>query len=248
MIDAMRVQIAAGPRAFPGPSGAIPVTARAAAIQPARPALPSASAAAETGVDVALVLAADTSGSISNQDVVLQIRGYAQAVASSAFLRAVRSGPHGRAALTFVTWSSAGRHDQLVPWTLIDTISTAEQFAATLLEAPGPVPGYTSISGAIDFAQQVLFACEFASERRIIDISGDGSNNDGRAVRDARDDAVAAGITINGLPLVRRESDIATYYAENVVGGPGAFVVVAENSEAFPASILKKLVAEVAAG
>jgi hypothetical protein len=222
------------------------VRARMMPVGTAPPAVPAERTAFETTVDVALVLAADTSGSISNRDLGLQFRSYAQAITSSAFLRAVRSGPHGRAALAFVAWSSAGRQDQLVPWTLIDNISAAAQFATTLLRAPGPVPGYTSISGAIDYAQEVLSACEFAAERRIIDISGDGSNNDGRAVRDARDDAVVVGITINGLPLVRAESDIATYYAENVIGGPGAFVIVAENSDAFPASILKKLVTEVA--
>ncbi len=114
-------------------------------------------------VDVALVLAADSSGSISNEDLALQFRGYAHAITSDVFMNAVRSGRHGRIALA--AWSSAGQQDQLVPWTLIDGMSAARQFATSFLHAPGPAPGFTSISGAIDFARQMLSACGYAADR-----------------------------------------------------------------------------------
>lgn len=110
-------------------------------------------------VDVALVLAVDSSGSISSEDIALQFRGYAQAITSDVVMDTVRSGRHGRIALAFAAWSSAGQQDQLVPWMLIDGMSAARQFAATLLDAPSLTPGFTSISGAIDFARQMLSAC-----------------------------------------------------------------------------------------
>src|SRR5262249_30740910 len=119
-----------------------------------------------------------------------------------------------RIALAFCAWSSDKRQELLVPWTLIDGLSTAQQFAAALLHGPGPVPGYTSISGAIDYAGRLMASCEFPSDRWVIDISGEGFNNDGRAVTEARDEAVAAGITINGLPIVRGERNIVSYYGK----------------------------------
>jgi len=125
--------------------------------------------------DVALVLAADSSGSVSDQDIDLQFQGYAEAITNSTFLNAVRSGRHGRIALAFFAWSSDEAQELLVPWILIDGISTARQFATTLLQAPGPQPGYTSISGAIDYAGRLLAACEFPSDRWVIDISVTGS-------------------------------------------------------------------------
>jgi hypothetical protein len=176
----------------------------------------------------------------------LQFQGYAEAITSSAFLNAVRSGRHGRIALAFFAWSSDDDQDLLVPWMLIDGISTARRFATTLLQAPWPVPGYTSISSAIDYAGRLLAACEFPSDRWVIDISGDGFNNDGRAVTEARDEAITAGITINGLPVVRGERTIADYYSENVVGGPGAFVLVAHDIGSFRTAVLRKLLTEMA--
>jgi hypothetical protein len=125
--------------------------------------------AAVEAVDIVLVLAVDSSGSISDADLALQFQGYAEAITSGVSMNAVRSGRHGRIALTFVAWSSAGRQDQLVPWTLIDGISAARQFVTTLLRAPGPIPGFTSISGAIDFARKVLAVCGYAADRQVID-------------------------------------------------------------------------------
>jgi hypothetical protein len=197
-------------------------------------------------VDIALVLAVDTSGSISNADLALQFQGYAEAITSEVFINAVRSGRHGRIALTFVAWSSADRQDQLVPWRLIGGISSARQFATALLQAPGPIPGFTSISGAIAFAQKMLAACGYAADRQVIDVSGDGTNNDGRPVTETRDEAIAAGITINGLPIVRNEPDIASYYSQHVIGGEAAFVTVARDITTFHTAVLEKLVTEIA--
>jgi hypothetical protein len=197
-------------------------------------------------VDVALVLAVDASGSISTDDLRLQFHGYAQAITSDVFMNTVRSGRHGRIALTFVTWSSAGRHDQIVPWMPIDGISAAREFATALLDAPGPTPGFTSISGAIDFARRIFSACGYAADRQVIDISGDGTNNDGRPVTEARDEAIAAGIAINGLPIIRSEPDIAAYYSRNVIGGDAAFVTVASDIASFHTAVLEKFVTEIA--
>jgi hypothetical protein len=129
---------------------------------------------------------------------------------------------------------------------LIDGIPAARQFANTLLQAPGPIPGFTSISGAIDFARRTLSACGYAAGRRVIDVSGDGVNNDGRLVTEARDEAIAAGITINGLPIVRNEPDIASYYSQNVIGGNAAFVTVAKDITSFHTAVLEKFVTEIA--
>jgi hypothetical protein len=202
--------------------------------------------AAVEAVDIALVLAVDSSGSISSEDLALQFRGYAQAITSNVFMNAVRSGRHRRIALSFVTWSSARRHDQVVPWTLVDGTSAAHQFAGMLLQVPGPVPGFTSISGAIDFARQLLAGCGYAADRQVIDVSGDGTNNDGRPVTEARDEAIAAGIAINGLPIVRSEPDIATYYSQNVIGGDAAFITVAKDISSFHTAVLEKFVTEIA--
>ena len=197
-------------------------------------------------VDIALVLAVDSSGSISNDDLALQFRGYVHAITSDVFMNAARSGRHGRIALSFVAWSSAGRLDQLVPWTLIDGMSAARQFAAMLLRARGPIPAFTLISGAIDFARQMLAACGYAADRHVIDVSGDGTNNDGRPVTEARDEAIAAGIAINGLPIVRSEPDIAAYCSRNVIGGEAAFITVAKDISSFHTAVLEKFVTEIA--
>jgi hypothetical protein len=179
---------------------------------------------------------------------MLQLRGYADAITSEEVTSAVRSGRHGRIGLTFVAWSDASRQDQLVPWKLIEDEAAAADFAATLLGAPHPMPGYTSISGAIDFSVSLLARCDFVSERQVIDISGDGVNNDGRPVAEARDAAMAAGITINGLPIVRRDVQVAAYYAQNVIAGPAAFLVVAAEMASFHSAVLRKLVTEIATG
>jgi hypothetical protein len=197
-------------------------------------------------VDVALVLAVDSSGSISEQRLTMQIQGYLDAIRHPSFIDAVRGGPHGRIGLTFVTWTDARRQDQTVPWQVIEDRRGALAFADGVQNALRPVPGWTSISGAIDFCTALLLSCGYAATRRVIDISGDGTNNDGRPVDEARDAAVSSGVTINGLPIIEVEPDLDQYYRENVIGGPNSFVVIARNSGTFGEAVLRKLLVEVA--
>jgi Protein of unknown function (DUF1194) len=197
-------------------------------------------------VDVALVLAVDSSGSISQQRLTMQIQGYIDALRHPSFIEAVRGGRRGRIGLTYVTWTDARRQEQVVPWHVIGEPAHAEAFAQAMQAALLPLPGWTSISGAIDFCTGLLLSCDYVATRRVIDISGDGANNDGRPVTEARDAAVAAGVTINGLPIVEVEPNLEQYYRDNVIGGPDSFVVVVSESAAFGAAVLRKLLVEVA--
>jgi hypothetical protein len=196
--------------------------------------------------DLALVLAMDTSGSVSDGRLGLQIEGYADAIGDPVFVRAIQSGRQGRIALTFVQWSSADWQRQLVGWALIDDLAAALRFAAEVRRAPRPIPGVTSISGAIDFSAALLRRAGLDRTRAVIDVSGDGRNNDGRPVRAAVEDAVASGITINGLPIIGLEPDIDDYYRREVIGGPGAFALPAREPSSFGQSLLQKLLLEVA--
>jgi hypothetical protein len=197
-------------------------------------------------VDVALVLAVDSSGSISEQRLSMQIQGYLDALRHPSFVEAVRGGLRGRVALTFMEWTDARRQEQVVGWTVIEDALGAQAFARAIHDALRPLPGWTSISGAIDFSVGLLLESRLSAARRVIDISGDGANNDGRPVTEARDAAVAAGVTINGLPIIEVEPNLEEYYRDNVIGGPDSFVVVARDSGAFGAAVLRKLLVEVA--
>jgi Protein of unknown function (DUF1194) len=197
-------------------------------------------------VDVALVLAVDSSGSISEERLTMQIQGYLDAIRHPSFIDAVRGGARGRIGLTFVTWTDARRQEQTVPWQVIDDAAAAERFCQGVQNALRPVPGWTSISGAIDFCARLLLSSGYVATRQVIDISGDGANNDGRPVTEARDAAVTAGIIINGLPIIEVEPNLEQYYRENVIGGPDAFIVVALNTGSFGVAILRKLLVEVA--
>jgi hypothetical protein len=197
-------------------------------------------------VDVALALAVDSSGSISQERLLMQMHGYTSALRHPSFIEAVRGGNHGRIALTYVTWTDARRQEQVVGWRVIEDTPGAEAFAHSIETGILPGPGWTSISGAIDFCVGLLIGSGYMAMRRVIDISGDGANNDGRPVTEARDAAVAAGVTINGLPIVEVEPDLEKYYRENVIGGPDAFVVVAKDTASFGQAVLRKLLVEVA--
>ena len=197
-------------------------------------------------VDVALVLAVDSSGSISEQRLAMQIHGYIDALRHPAFIEAIRGGRRGCIGLTYVTWTDARRQDQVVSWRVIADQSSALAFAQAMQDALRPLPGWTSISGAIDFCTGLLLSSGYLATRRVIDISGDGANNDGRPVTEARDAAVAAGVTINGLPIIEVEPNLEEYYRDNVIGGPDSFVVVARDTGAFGAAVLRKLLVEVA--
>jgi hypothetical protein len=208
----------------------------------------AAPAAAQTAVDLQLVLAVDASGSVDQFRFDLQKRGYVAAFRHPRVLQAIRSGPNQAIAVTMAQWTGPAMQIQVVGWTLIGDADTAGTFAAAIESAPRQLfGGGTSISGAIDYATGLFPKSPFRGTRRVIDISGDGSNNRGRSVTLARDEAVAAGIGINGLPILTLEPDLDRYYYDSVIGGPGAFVVAAQNYETFADAILKKLITEIAA-
>jgi len=216
-------------------------------------------ARAET-VDMLLVLAADVSRSIDEVEFNLQRKGYAAAITDPHVLRAIVGGRHHAIAVTFIEWSGAADQNVVVDWTLVRDEEAAGSVAATMLAAPRSFLGRTSISAAIDFAMERIAAAPAASDKRIIDVSGDGTSNSGRAVTEARDDAIAAGVTINGLAIINTQASpgyafhtqppggLPKYYEENVIGGPGAFLLQVDNFDSFAEAITRKLVAEIAGG
>ena len=197
-------------------------------------------------VDLLLVLAVDVSASISQERWDLQRRGYAQAFRNADVIGAIRNGRRGAIAVTLVEWAGADQQKQVIDWTVIGNADEADSFAATLAEVPRFFSGSTSISGGIDYGVRLLEASEHDADRRVIDVSGDGSNNAGRPVAVARDRAVARGITINGLPILADEPYVDQHYREHVIGGPGAFLIVAKDFASFAGAILDKLVREIA--
>jgi Protein of unknown function (DUF1194) len=203
--------------------------------------------AAAAPVDIELILAVDCSGSIDNAEFALQIRGYAQALTHPSVIRAIQSGTIGAIAVTYIQWSGPFIQNQAVGWTLVKDAASAGEFASAMLAARRRIfGGGTSLSGIIDYARPLFGTGGFEGARRTIDISGDGVNNSGRSPGDARDEAVAAGITINGLPILTDFAMLDDYFRDNVIGGPGAFVIPAENFDSFAAAILNKLVREIA--
>jgi hypothetical protein len=217
-----------------------------------------AAALAGANVDLLLVLAADVSRSIDVAKFQLQRDGYTTAIADPRVVDAIRSGRNGRIAVMFVEWSGVAAQKVVVDWTAIGDVKSAKGFGDRLAEAPRSFADRTSISGALEFAMEQLDRSPYASSRRIIDVSGDGTNNAGRDVGPVRDEAVAKGITVNGLAILSANTmswnpdhtnppgGLANYYRNNVVGGPNAFVMVAENFNSFGQAIIKKMIAEVA--
>jgi hypothetical protein len=202
-------------------------------------------ARAQQAVDLLLVLAVDASGSVDNDRFALQLQGYADAFRSPSVLTAIQGGALGAISVTMVQWTGPGQHASTVGWTVVRDAASA----AALAQAIGASPrllygGGTSISGAIAHGM-TLFPAETGDARRVIDISGDGRNNRGPDVAPARAAALAAGITINGLPILTLEPDLEDYYRDEVIGGPGAFVVAAADYNAFAAAILRKLISEI---
>jgi hypothetical protein len=202
---------------------------------------------AQTDVTVAIVLAVDTSGSVSNARFELQKQGYAAAFRNPQVLSSIRSLATQAIAVTMMQWTGPRLHVVVADWTLINDKTSADAFAAAIDAAPRQLfGGGTSISGAIDYSRVLLAGNPFRATRHIIDISGDGSNNSGRSVIQARDEAVADGIGINGLPILTVEPGLDHYYYDNVIGGPGAFMIPAENYDTFADAILRKLINEIA--
>ncbi len=207
----------------------------------------SAPAAAQIAVDLHLVLAVDASGSVNQYRFDLQKQGYVAAFRHARVLQAIRSGGHQAIAVTMMQWTGPALQVQVVPWQAIGDEESAGSFAAAIERAPRQLfGGGTSISGAIDYAMTLFPRSAFRGGRRVIDVSGDGSNNRGRPVTFARDEAVAAGVVINGLPILTLEPDLDRYYQNSVIGGPGSFVIATQTYETFAEAILKKLITEIA--
>jgi hypothetical protein len=221
------------------------VTAALAQQQTAPPSPPGEQTA---DVAIALVLAVDASGSVDNRRFELQKRGYAAAFRNPQVLASIRSLITQSIAVTMMQWTGPRLHVQVVDWAVVKDEASADAFATAVETAPRQLfGGGTSISGAIDYSRLLLLQNPYHAARRVIDVSGDGSNNSGRAVTRARDEAVLDGIGINGLPIVALEPDLDRYYYDNVIGGPGAFVIAAESYDTFADAILKKLITEIAA-
>jgi hypothetical protein len=209
-------------------------------------------------VDLLLVLAADVSRSVDADKLKLQREGYAAAFSDSRVINTITSGPRGGIAVCFVEWSGASSQRLVIDWTLIKDFDSARQFGDQLLEIPRSFADSTSISGGLDFALAQFAGAPFDAARRTIDVSGDGNNNSGRDVRSARDEAVAAGVTVNGLVILTDQpppwasehtnppGGLEKYYRNNVIGGPGAFVLVAKDFNSFGNLLIKKLIAEIA--
>ena len=222
------------------------------------------SAAAQTGtradtqadlpVDVELMLAVDVSYSMSPAELEIQRRGYAAALRDPAIWNAIANGYHQRIALTYVEWSGHRQQREVIPWTLIASPEALDRFAGALtVEVPRALRR-TSIASLLDHAPRSFERNGFAGDRRAIDVSGDGPNNDGRVVTAARDDLLAAGYEINGLPLMTRDSrgplpdldDLDLYYENCVIGGPLSFALPVHSWEEFPPAVRQKLILELA--
>ncbi len=212
-------------------------------------------------VDAAVVLAADVSRSIDDGEFALERRGYAEAIQSQKLLDAIATGPHGAIALSYVEWAGESEQMVVIDWTVIRNSANAHAFAAALSAAPRSFVGRTAIGSAINFAFALLSEAKFATDRRVIDVSGDGTSNQGSPVTAARDAAVGAGAVINGLTIFNRRaaamggylalhtnppSGLAQYYHDNVIGGTGAFVVPIDDFNSFGDAMVRKLVSEIA--
>jgi len=216
-------------------------------------------ARADEKVDLLLVLAADVSRSVDDREFKLQREGFAAALVDPRVVRAMTGGATGRIAVVFVEWASEFEQRVVVDWVVIAGERDAQGVAERIRAAPRSYWGRTSISAAIDFSLGLLARSPFQALRKVIDISGDGTNNSGRDVAAARDAAIAQGVTINGLVILSGEplptnpththppGGLTAYYERNVIGGPGAFVLEAKDFETFGQLIISKLVKEIAA-
>jgi len=215
---------------------------------------PQAQAQAAPEVDLALVLAVDISFSMDMEEQILQREGYVAALTSRPVLDAIRAGLIGRIGVTYLEWAGTATQNVTVDWAIIEDEKTAEAFAKRLRDAPINRARRTSITGAIDFAMRRLEAAPLRPLRRVIDVSGDGPNNEGGLVTSKRDAAVTAGITINGLPIILNRGsgsmfdtpNLDAYYRDCVIGGPGAFMVTITERAQFPQAIRSKILREIA--
>lgn len=212
-------------------------------------------AKAQEPVDVALVLAVDVSRSMSRSELTIQRDGYAAALNHPDVVRAISQGAYGRIAVTMFEWAGNSATREVFGWTLVETAQDADQLSETVRQSQPSGLRRTSISGAIQHALKLLDEGPFDGFRKVIDISGDGPNNQGQPVLDVREAALARRIVINGLPLMTRDGfdggfnipDLDTYYAECVIGGPGSFLVPVTSWDQFPEAIRRKLILEIGA-
>ena len=218
---------------------------------------PIAVARAAERVDLLLAFAADVSRSMDVSKFKLQRDGYVAGINNPRVVNAIRSGGTGRIAACFIEWSGDASQKLVIDWTMISDAQSARRFSDGIVEAPRSFADRTSISAGIDFAVKQFERAPFVSARRAIDVSGDGTNNSGRDVPSARDQALAKGITINGLVILspapfdwnpehtNPPGGLADYYQRNVVGGLGAFVMVAKDFESFGQAMINKLIREI---
>lgn len=207
-------------------------------------------------VDVELILAVDVSLSMSPGELAIQRDGYAAALTSEQVINAIRDGVHGRIAITYVEWAGVTVQNVVVPWTIVSSLEEAQAFAEKLTLHPSNSARRTSISGALTFAGDMFAESPHRGMKRVVDISGDGPNNQGGLVVPARDALVEQGITINGLPLMTTGgfssvydlADLDLYYENCVIGGPGAFMIPVNDWAQFPEAVRRKLVLELAGG
>jgi hypothetical protein len=205
-------------------------------------------------VDVELILAVDVSYSMDLDELAVQREGYAEAIQSKDFLEALKSLPNGKISITYFEWAASNDQKIIIPWRLIDGPESADAVADEIMKTPVRRASRTSISGAIYFAMPLFDQDPYHGLRRVIDISGDGPNNNGVPVTGARDEALSKGITINGLPIMVKEPSYSTmdidnldyYYEDCVIGGPGSFVVSIKDRDKFKEAIRTKLLMEVA--
>lgn len=215
--------------------------------------LSCAQAAERERVDVVLVLAVDVSLSMSAEELSIQREGYAAAIRSPEVVAAIGRGAYGRIAVTMFEWAADTSINSIIDWTVIETQDDADRVSAQLFVTPSAGMRRTSISGAIHHGAALLEDAPFIGDRMVIDVSGDGPNNQGRPVTEARDAAVAKGFIINGLPMMTKSGpsfgydieNLDRYYADCVIGGPGGFMVPVNDWEQFPEAIRRKLVLEI---
>ena len=211
--------------------------------------------AADVPVDLELALGIDVSGSVDEEEAILQRNGYIAAFRHPSVVDAIQHGVYGRIAVSYYEWAGFGHMKIIAPWTLIRDKATADAFATSLTVDEPETARRTAIAAAISFGTTSFDGNGFNGKRRVLDISGDGPNNWGDRVDAARDLAVARGITINGLPIVNDRptfsgrppmKNLDLYYRDCVIGGPGAFYVVAKDFKDFGRAVLRKLILEIA--
>ena len=221
-------------------------------------AVMSAPVRAAEQVDLLLVLASDVSRSVDTRKFQLQREGYAAALSNPRVIDAIRSGPHGKIAICFVEWSGATSLKLVIDWAVVGDAASARKIGDQMLELPRSFADRTSISAGLEFSMTQLERSPYQAARRTIDVAGDGTNNSGRDIVTVRDEVLAKGVTINGLVILSETplpwnpehtnpaGGLDNYYRNNVTGGAGSFVMVAENHNSFGQAIVKKMIAEIA--